>query len=1037
MKRFRFSQLVLAVIALFVSALNGKVAAQDYTAFLTAARGFTEVTTLGGISGNGSDCYILTSAENTGLIVGVGAYEAKPAWASTESKALRYKSAGTDPVLDLSNFFTIEKSGGYVGLRNVVYSADMFQTHNDEGFMYVNTFTDKNFDEWSRLTPTFQNGYWLFENGKYPMSSEAQWKGYMGSWTAGRLEVGEPIALNRLNTSGDIAGHYRLFRIARSNLMTLYTAAKREVLLSATPASPADATWLITNPSFETGDATGWTLQYKEANNNEFNTRDYGMTNREGGYLMNVYQKWNDHSVSQVVENVPSGNYTLSAVLCTWEDRTATLSGTTSKSCTTVTAQGVNDQTGTPVSVQVTVGCDQKLTITANSTTDWWSEGHTGNDDYYTQLFYKVDDVRLTCNGVFLNGFAQPLPNDDATLLAPGQWYYYEVEYSMEYLLFGNVNGMVYSTDGEKLMADVTTYAAARELTLPTGRVYFKTTRSDATLRLVPERNIQELGTFTAVALNVDGLPNKVLTIELNADGPGQDGTAKIGQYLASRGYDFIGCSEDFNYNGTLMQPLSGNYSCGAVRETLSASGLSLSMLTNGFRFDTDGLNLIWKNSTCSAANESWTQWESLAKTDCNQYVKKGYRHYDMTVGGQTFDVYILHMDAGDTNATASRELQWRQLAAAINSADAMRPKLIIGDTNSRWTREDITANFMSQLNGNLTASDVWVEFYRGGICPTTDMSDLTNASDPALYGNYEIVDKIIYINPKAANTLQLVPQSFRIEQDYTYGTIDNDGNTKPLGDHKPVVVEFKYIKSGDRIPFALELANNAKDNSTAIANAGGATADVTLSGRTLYKDGAWNTLCLPFDIALDGSPLAGATAKALDAAAMTGTHVELTFGDDVTQLTAGTPYIIKWAGGTDIVNPTFQGVTLNAAAPQTVSFDGGRIQFNGYYDAFDITAADEDIFYLTASNELTATAIDRTLKACRAYFRFTPADGNVKALTFSIHFCPADGIGDTAQEQDPAHMAGPWHDLQGRRVGTRPGQKGLYILDGKKMVIK
>ena len=94
--------------------------AQDYSDYLTDARGFTKVTSLEGFTGSAADCYILTSAENKGLIVGVGSYKEKPDWASEESKALRYVSAEIDPVLDLTNFFTIEKSGSYIGLRNMV-----------------------------------------------------------------------------------------------------------------------------------------------------------------------------------------------------------------------------------------------------------------------------------------------------------------------------------------------------------------------------------------------------------------------------------------------------------------------------------------------------------------------------------------------------------------------------------------------------------------------------------------------------------------------------------------------------------------------------------------------------------------------------------------------------------------------------------------------------------------------------------------------------------------------------------------------------
>ena len=766
-------------------------AAQDYTTFLTTDRGFTEVTALSGITGNADDFYILVPAESTSLIVGIGSYEAKPDWASVESKALRYKSADNDPVLDLTNFFTIEKSGQYVGLRNSVYSADLFQTHDNAGYMFVNTFTDKSIDEWSFLTPSFADGYWIFESGKYPMSSGNWASGYLGPWS-NSVEAGEPIALNRKNTDDDLAGHYRLFRIAKADLMAMYTSAHRDELLAASPTNPVDATCFITNPSFETGDETGWTLIGKDPNgNDEFATHSkYGMTGKEGGYLLNAYQWWSpDLGVTQTID-LPSGDYTLSAQLCTWEGRTATLTANGSS----VTVDGQNDATGIPVAVDVTVGENGRLTITAGSTGLWWVEGHGGE----TQTFFKVDDLHLTCHGITLNGAALPLPNDAATLLQPERWYYFDADYRTEYRLTGNITDMVYSTEGDKSLVDIVSSPVEREMTLARGRYYFKTSRNDATLVVSKTRTMQE-SEFTAAALNVDGLPNKILTYTLNEDGPGSDGTKKISQYLAAKGYDIIGCSEDFNYNGSLMESLKDDYSCGTIRTTLSSDGLSLEMLINGFRFDTDGLNLLWKNSTCAATKESWTQWESMEATEGNQYVKKGYRHYDLTLAdGTVIDVFILHMDAGD--ATASREAQWRQLAEAVNATDSSRPKLILGDTNSRWTREDIASNFSARLSKSLTATDVWVELCRDGKQPTTDMGDLTDQSDPGNYANYEVVDKVIYVNPWVGNTLQLVPQSFRIEQDYTYDSVDHDGNTKPLGDHRPVVVTFKVLKSGGLI---------------------------------------------------------------------------------------------------------------------------------------------------------------------------------------------------------------------------------------------
>ena len=290
----------------------------------------------------------------------------------------------------------------------------------------------------------------------------------------------------------------------------------------------------------------------------------------------------------------------------------------------------------------------------------------------------------------------------------------------------------------------------------------------------------EELGTFTAAALNVDGLPTLI-----NNDGPGASGTKLISTYLNRKGYDFVGISEDFEYHSDLTSNMTG-YSWGTHRGSVNV----LNLLTPA---NTDGLELAWNKNTVGATNESWTQWEHSESGDGNQYIKKGFRHYDMTVdGGEVIDVYVLHMDAGDV--PQSRERQWAQLAGAVNAADGSRPKLIIGDTNSRWTREDIMTNFVNQLNG-FSVGDPWVKFWRGDVYPTTSMADLTDGSDPANFSNYEVVDKILYVNPTAADALQLMPKSFRIEQDYTYGYVEGSDNTKWLGDHRPVVVDFALVR--------------------------------------------------------------------------------------------------------------------------------------------------------------------------------------------------------------------------------------------------
>ena len=84
-----------------------------------------------------------------------------------------------------------------------------------------------------------------------------------------------------------------------------------------------------------------------------------------------------------------------------------------------------------------------------------------------------------------------------------------------------------------------------------------------------------------------------------------------------------------------------------------------------------------------------------------------------------------------------------------------------------------------------------------------------------------------------------------------------------------------------------------------------GYVGNVAIIGRTLYRDGDWNTLCLPFNMdtyQIAESPLAGTTIKELD-----GTNTILKDGvltlkfNTVTAIVAGKPYIVKWPIGLTI----------------------------------------------------------------------------------------------------------------------------------------
>ncbi|WP_294748386.1 hypothetical protein [uncultured Prevotella sp.] len=254
--------------------------------------------------------------------------------------------------------------------------------------------------------------------------------------------------------------------------------------------------------------------------------------------------------------------------------------------------------------------------------------------------------------------------------------------------------------------------------------------------------------------------------------------------------------------------------------------------------------------------------------------------------------------------------------------------------------------------------------------------------------------------------------------------------------------------------PATVTLADNA-DNSTTISNANGYVADVTLSGRTLYKDGAWNTICLPFDVTIAGSPLAGATARPLTSASIEGTTLTLTFGDAVTTLEAGTPYIIKWTADANyvdddahnIVSPVFSGVTIDADADGSYDTETAspavttdeRVRFLGTYKSTAFDAEDKSILFLGAANKLYYPQNGASLGAQRAYFKIGEVGGSARQITdFEIDFGEQGtqtviGHTDITDITDKADAA--WYSLDGRKLEGKPTKKGVYIHNGRVVV--
>ena len=160
--------------------------------------------------------------------------------------------------------------------------------------------------------------------------------------------------------------------------------------------------------------------------------------------------------------------------------------------------------------------------------------------------------------------------------------------------------------------------------------------------------------------------------------------------------------------------------------------------------------------------------------------------------------------------------------------------------------------------------------------------------------------DKLtVYDNSEASGTKLLDAVSSTSKGTQTaITTVTSTGKSMTLYFYSDNSTKYAGLDLTVDVLKTLELANYA-DNTTAINNNDGMMSKVTLSDRTLLKNGDWNTLCLPFSLTaaqIAASPLAGATIKELLSTSDLDGEGKLTLKfQDATAITAGKPYMVKW----------------------------------------------------------------------------------------------------------------------------------------------
>lgn len=288
------------------------------------------------------------------------------------------------------------------------------------------------------------------------------------------------------------------------------------------------------------------------------------------------------------------------------------------------------------------------------------------------------------------------------------------------------------------------------------------------------------------------------------------------------------------------------------------------------------------------------------------------------------------------------------------------------------------------------------------------------------------------------------------------YSACNVDGKTSNIGklngditDNNGAVPALRHNADNTT---ALDLLNKIETNY--------GNYNVSIAGRTLFTDNYWNTLCLPFSLGktdaaaghhFDGTPLEGAVVKELDTDGIYSGHKTGIEGNtlhlyfkEATSITAGKPYFVKYSGGDNIVEPVFSGIRVTNTTPTGITSKDTNVTFIGRYTNLAYAAADPSVLLMGEQSKLYYPVSGASIGAFLAYFQLnngiTAGDlpSGIKSFVHNLDGDILDGIVlPPALNSQSSASETLWLTLDGRRLYKQPTQPGLYIVGGRKVMIK
>ena len=143
-------------------------------------------------------------------------------------------------------------------------------------------------------------------------------------------------------------------------------------------------------------------------------------------------------------------------------------------------------------------------------------------------------------------------------------------------------------------------------------------------------------------------------------------------------------------------------------------------------------------------------------------------------------------------------------------------------------------------------------------------------------------------------------------------------------------------------------------------------------------------------------------------------------------------------------MNPVFSGVIISKG---TANVSTDYVDFIGTYSPVSIYTNENTNLYLGTDNKLYyPTASDFQVNAFRGYFQLKgltagePSNSNqasVRAFNLNFGDDEATGIISVHDSGFMVNGSDAWYTIDGRKLDGKPTQRGIYINNGKKVVIK